>query len=251
MYTISIVNQKGGVGKTATANALGYGLAKAGKRVLLVDMDAQQSLTITTVSAIRKHNIYDVLTGNAKPEQAIISVCGGLDIIPASERLAGIDRLVNSRTALQRALEPLQGNYDYCIIDCPIVANALVLLPLLASNGIVIPAQADALSYIALNQVISTVAEVRKNNHSLCVLGILLTMYNPRATINRNCKVLFEQMAREIGTRVFDVPIRRSVSIQEAQARKQSIFDYAGKSAVAEDYRRFTADVLSIVESED
>jgi len=239
---IAIINQKGGVGKTTTALALGAGLSLKGFKVLFIDMDAQANLTYTIGADHSGLTTIDLLTKTIKAKQIIQHTEQG-DIIPASPALSGADTVitdVGKEYRLKEALEPLKGDYDYIIIDTPPALGILTVNALTACKWVVIPAQADVFSLQGIGQLHETIQAVRHYcNPGLTVRGILLTRYSPRAILSRDIADLIEQAAEQLQTKLFKATIREGIAIKEAQASQKNLFSYAPKSNVAADYTAF------------
>lgn len=248
MKVIAIVNRRGGVGKTATAHALGAGLCDRGYKVLFVDLDSQTNLTYDTGAQPGKHTSMDILTGDAKAPDTIIKTNKG-DIIPASPALSGADILLtgnNKEYRLKEALQPLKDTYDYVVIDTPPALGTIAINALTASDMAVIPAQAEVHSLQGIGLLSEIIGAVRqRTNPDLQIDGILLTRYNGRAIISKDMKDNLEAIARNLNTRVYKTPIRECISIKEAQALRQDIFTYANKSNASKDYNAFIDELLS------
>jgi len=248
MATItSVIQQKGGVGKSTTAQAIGAYYAGKGKNVLLVDLDSQRNLTLA-VKDVKEGELssFDVLFDRRKCKKAIVHVTDNLDIIPASdEDPAAIGKsfaklTVGREYQLKEALSVLLNRYDHIVIDTPPALSELTINALTASDRIVVPAQADFFSLAAIDDVAKTINAVRQyTNPGLVVSGILLTRYNYRPRLTKDLTEVIEQMAKALGTKVFKSKIREAVAIREAQLLKQDIFSFAPDSKVAADYKSF------------
>lgn len=247
IYTIT--NQKGGIGKSTTAQALGAGLAKLhNKKVLLIDLDAQENLTIATGAKRGGANSYLLLKGEITPAEAIQSV-GGVDVIPATIQLSKADTEIEAtgkEYRLKEALAPVMSAYDYIIIDTPPALGVLTINALTIADRVIIPAQADLFSLEAIKQLCSTIDVVKKyTNPKIKVEGVLLTRYSPRSIISQELKDLIEDTAKAIQAKVFNKPIREAVAIKEAQATHTDIFTYAPDSKVAGDYKHLIDELLA------
>jgi len=244
---IAIINQKGGVGKSTTASAIGASLSIKGYSVLLIDLDAQGNLTYTMGADNSGITSLDVLERTAPAERAIQRTRNG-DIIPASPQLYGADSSITSmgkEYRLRDALEPVKKMYDYIIVDTPPALGILAINALTACTGVIIPAQADIYSLQAIGQLQSTIQTVKRHcNPSLKVYGILLTRYNSRAIISRDLAEMILHTAKQFNTKLFAIAIRESVTIREAQAQQMNIFAYAPKSKAADDYRALTEEII-------
>lgn len=246
MQTIAIVAQKGGVGKSTSAYALGAGLMKYhGARVLFVDMDAQGNLSRTMEAdntGDTGADVLGVLTGRASAEDAIQRTPHG-DIIASSPALAGADSeaaltKVGREYRLRKALEAVSGAYDYCIVDTPPQLSILVINALVACQKTIIPAQADDYSLDALSRLRETIEVVQTYcNPSLQVDGILLTRFNGRAVLSREIADMMEQAAEGLNTRLYTTRIRECTALKEAQALREDIYSYSPRSNAARDYK--------------
>lgn len=247
MKTIAVINQKGGVGKSTTAGALGEGLKKRGYSVLFVDLDAQGNLSFMLGAQTQGYSSMGVLLNPETIEASVQSLERG-DIVASSETLTGADAVLThtgKEYRLKEALERLQDMYDFCIIDTPPALGVLTINALAAADGAVVPAQADMFSIQGIMQLNTTIATVRKYcNRELRLLGIVLTRYNGRAIISRNVAELMDKSAGEIGTHLYRTKIRECTAIKEAQALRRCIYDYAPKSNAAIDYYSLTEEIL-------
>ena len=247
MEVIAVINQKGGVGKSTTALALGAGLSLKGYKVLFIDLDAQGNLSYTLGASIKGYNAMGVLQ---RPEtiKEEIQHTGQADIIASSTALAGADTVLTEtgkEYRLKEALELIKADYDYCIIDTPPALGILTVNALTACKGAVIPAQADIYSLQGIAQLNSTIETVKKYcNSSLSIMGIVLTRYSSRAIISREVTEMIEQTAQSLNTKVFNTRIRECTALKEAQAVKENIFTYAPKSNATADYTALINEIL-------
>ena len=255
---IALSNQKGGTGKTTTCANLGIGLAQEGKRVLVVDNDPQASLTISlgwtqpdklpvTLSTLMGRAIMDE---PIRAEEAILHHSEGVDVLPASIELSGMEvSLVNAisrESVLRQVLEELSPRYDHMLIDCMPSLGMLTINALAAANSVIIPVQAQYLPAKGLEQLLQTVAKVRRQlNPRLKIDGILLTMVDSRTNFNREISALLrETYGSKI--RVFATDIPHSVRAAEISAEGKSIFAHDPNGKVAEAYRALTKEVMHI-----
>lgn len=245
MEVVAIVNRKGGVGKTATAQALGAGLLKRKKKVLFIDLDSQTNLTYGTGADLNGVNSMDVLTGEATAQEAIQHTPQG-DIIAGSETLAAADAAIDGTGKEYRLKEAIEGlKYDYIIIDTPAQLGTLTVNALTAANSVIIPVQAEVYSLQGIGQLNKSIEAVKKYcNPSLSIRGILITRYNGRAVISKDMQSNLKEAAEQLNTRLYKNPIRECVSIKEAQASQQDIFSYAPRSNAAKDYEDFIKEFL-------
>lgn len=238
--TIAIINQKGGVGKSTTAHATGAGLARRGRRVLFIDLDAQANLTYSLgTDPDGGPTALEVLTRAASASESIRHTQNG-DLIPASPSLAGADTVITAvgkEYRLREAIATVSAAYDEIVIDTPPALGILTVNALTACDGLLIPAQADIYSIQGIGQLYSTIQTVRQYcNPSLQVLGIVLTRFSSRAILSRDVADMLQQTAQQMGTRLCQTAIRECIAIKEAQASRQDIFSYAPKSNAAADY---------------
>ena len=250
MICYAIINQKGGVGKSTTALAIGTGLKHKGYKVLFVDLDAQGNLSYTMGADIQGYNALGVLQRPETAKDEIQQTAQG-DIIASTPALAGADTVlteVGKEYKLKEALQSVSGLYDYCIIDTPPALSILTINALTVCNGAIIPAQADIYSLQGIGQLNNTIQTIKKYcNPSLTIKGIVLTRYNSRSVLSREVTELIEQTASELNTKVFNTKVRECTAIKEAQAMKQDIFTYSPKSNAVADY---TAIIKELLEQE-
>ena len=253
---IGIVNQKGGVSKTSTALALWTGLRLLkGFRTLVIDLDPQCNLTISSGATMETMTAFDVLTDNIEIEAAIQSTKLG-DIVASHKGLSGMEALLTQVGREYRLRDKLSSlieeqRYDFIIIDTPPSLGILTVNTLTSCTKALIPANADFFSMYGISQLGETLASVKKyTNPKLDIAGILLTRYTPRTLLSRDMTANIEKLADLLGTRVFSAKIRESVSVREAQVAQESIFDYARKGKVAEDYKAFIDEFINGLERE-
>jgi len=236
---IAIVNRRGGVGKTATAHAVGAGLAKRGYKTLFIDLDSQCNLTFDLGVSNVPLSSMEVLSGTASAKEAIQHSKGG-DIIPASPSLAVSDTTIDGtgkEYRLKEALEPLEDEYDYIIIDTPPALGVLTVNALTACHSAIIPAQAEVHSLQGIALLNEAITAVRKyTNHGLKIKGILITRYNGRSTLSKDMKANLEAVAEALRTTVFPTPIRECTALKEAQALQMDIYTHAPRSNATADY---------------
>lgn len=250
---IAIINQKGGVGKTTTALALGAGFYLKGYKVLFIDLDAQGNLSHTLRASPHTHTTLDLILGTAKTNTAIQHTRHG-DLIPYSPELIGADKIITGQGKeyrLKRAISEAYQNYDYLIIDTPPYLGILLINAICAVWGVIIPLQADIYSLQALSQLYATLGTVKAHaNPELEILGILLTRYNPRTILSRDLTETITEMARQYGTKVFKTPIRECIAIKEAQIYQQDIFSYAPRSNASKDYLAMIREIMQKEENQ-
>ena len=250
---VAVANQKGGVGKTTTAQALAAGLAERKYRVLGIDLDPQGNFS--TACGAENYNVptvYEVMKRGADIREAIQHMKGGYDVVPANIMLAGAEQELSQtgkEHRLKEAVSTVAGNYDFIVIDTPPSLGVLTVNAFTCATDILIPTTAGIFATAGISQLSETVSSVQKYcNPGVKIRGILFTRFNPRANISRQIKELTEQLSEYISAPIYQTYIRAGVVVEEAQANKADLFDYAGKSTVAEDYRAFIGEFLKGVE---
>ena len=242
---ISIVNHKGGVGKTTSVSSLGVALARMGKRVLLVDLDAQGNLTDTLTKTPGDRSIYDSLrTLETLP---VVNIREGLDLCPSSIDLVSMDlELADKGEREYRLSKLLRGlDYEYILLDCPPSLGLLTINALTASTKVIIPLTPEALPAKGLGTLLDIIERTKETlNPGLSLGGILITRYN-RRKINR----LVEETLREtFGDSVFKTKIRENVDISESPLQGMDIYSYSPNSIGAKDYESLALEVVSKLE---
>ena len=247
MQVIAVINQKGGVGKSTTALAIGAGFILKGYKILYIDLDAQGNLSYTLKASNAGYNVMGVLQKPETVKGEIQNTEQG-DVIASSPALSGADTLlteIGKEYRLREAIELIKDLYDYVLIDTQPALGILTITALTACNGIIIPAGADIYSLQGISQLKGTIETVKKYcNNSLEILGILLTRYNSRAIISREVAEMLEKTAKRLNTKLYDTKIRECTAIKEAQAMRESIFTYAPKSNATVDYKALTDEIL-------
>ena len=253
-YTLAITNQKGGVGKTTTAVNLAAALAIANRRTLLVDADPQGNTTsgVGIAKIELQLSLYDVLVEGHPVEDMILPVSGlpHLSVLPATQDLVGAELQLVERpfreSALRRVLEPIEGNYEYIIVDCPPSLGLLTLNVLAAVQALIIPIQCEYYGLEGISQLLNTVRLVQQNiNPGLAIGGVLLTMYDSRLNL---CRQVAEDAKEYFGPKVFATPIPRNVRLAEAPSFGKPILLYDMQSVGAKSYLAVGQELLRRVE---
>ena len=248
MRILAIANQKGGVGKTATAHNLGSILAGDGLRVLLVDTDPQAGLTQACgVRDAGDHSLAEVLggatSGQLSMAEVIIDLGNGLSLAPADISLAATElglnaRLAGRETVLKKAIASVAGNYDLALIDCHPSLGWLTVNVLVAAEAVLIPTQAEAVAMRGLRSFLDTIEAIREDqNKTLEILGVLVTFYDARFTHHRQAV----EAMRAASLPVLDVMIGRSVRVAEAAGVGQSVVNYKPGNPQAANYKQLAA----------
>ena len=246
---ISVANQKGGVGKTTTTVNLGACLAQDGKKVLLIDSDAQGNATsgLGVRKPDVKQDIYDVLVNEVSIKETIIKTSReNLSIVPATLQLAGAEIELTSMMAresrLKSALAEVSDEYDFILVDCPPSLGHLTINAFTASDAILIPVQCEYYALEGLSQLLNTVRLVQKHfNPGLEIEGVLLTMYDARTNLGAE---VVEEVRRYFQEKVYDTIIPRNVRLSEAPSHGKPIIDYDPRSKGAEVYQALAKEVL-------
>lgn len=245
--TISIALQKGGTGKSTTAQALSSTLGASRKKtkVLLIDMDAQGNTTYSSNIDSPPHTIFNVLNEDCTTEEAVVK-CKYYDLLPSDAKLTNVEMSENvSPMLLKNALAPLKATYDFIIIDTPPALGNLSFNSLVSSDYVVIPCDPRPFALQGLSSLHNTIESIRQElNPSLEILGVLLVRYNNRTVLNRDMRKMVEEFAKEIDSSVFDTAIREGIAVAEAQTVRTPLIDYAKKSNPNLDYEAFTKELL-------
>ena len=246
---ISVANQKGGVGKTTTTVNLGASLAYVGKKILLIDMDAQGNATsgLGVRKADVERDIYDVLINEVSMKEVVLSTSReNLSLVLATIQLAGAEveltTLMARESRLKSALKEVRDDYDYILIDCPPSLGHLTINAFTASDSILIPVQCEYYALEGLSQLLNTVSLVQKHfNPDLRIEGVLLTMLDARTNLGYE---VVGEVKKYFHEKVYETIIPRNVRLSEAPSYGLSIIDYDIKSRGAEVYQALAKEVL-------
>lgn len=242
---LAVFNHKGGTGKTTTAVSIAAGLARQGRRVLLVDTDAQGNVAVS-LGASSERSLYHVLVMGLAIQQAVKPVRENLDLLPSNETLAAAElylagRQNRDRVLRERLYNATQG-YDYVVIDCSPSLSLMNQNALVFADSVLVPVACDYLSLVGVRQVIKTIKNVNSLlHHPVQIYGVLPTFYDARARI---CRDAWGTMKEHFGERCFN-PIRNTTRIKEAPAQGKTIFEHAPDSNAAQDYLRAVERIIT------
>ena len=251
----TVINQKGGTGKTTTAAAMLAYYNAQGVKALGIDLDPQCNLSLALGTKRNGANALGLLTGQT-PAAQTIQRANYTDCISGAPELSAADEMfskdIGKAYKLREALEPIKGEYKHIVIDSPPALGVLSVNALTAADYIIIPCQADIFSIQGLSQLSDTIEQIRKyTNPALKVAGILLTRHNQRANLSRDLREVLKSEAEKLGTVLFTTAIRESITVKQAQALQKSIFEIdpeATTTAAAADYFSFMHELETYTE---
>ena len=245
----SIINQKGGVGKTTTTINLGTAMAACGANVLIIDMDPQGNLStgMGVEKVKREKGIYNILIDNLSINDAVIKTeIPNLNLIPSNEDLLGIDIELSNESdrvmRLKKALEDL-NSYDYILLDCPPSLSLLTLNALVASTGALVPLQAEFYALEGLSQLLKTIEDIKNSvNHNLMLEGVIITMFDGRNNLSNQVE---QDVRSYLGTEVFTTKIPRNIRLSEAPSHGLPALIYDHKCSGSAAYINLAREVLN------
>ena len=245
----SIINQKGGVGKTTTTINLGTAMAACGANVLIIDMDPQGNLStgMGVEKGKREKGVYNILIDNLSINDAVIKTeIPNLNLIPSNEDLLGIDIELSNESdrvmRLKKALEDL-NSYDYILLDCPPSLSLLTLNALVASTGALVPLQAEFYALEGLSQLLKTIEDIKNSvNHNLMLEGVIITMFDGRNNLSNQVE---QDVRSYLGAEVFSTKIPRNIRLSEAPSHGLPALIYDHKCSGSAAYINLAREVLN------
>lgn len=250
-YTIAVTNHKGGVGKSSISMALFNGLNEKGYKCLFVDMDSQANSTYALGADPNQINTFNIMTTKDTDVESAIQTTFQGDVIAGNQALAAMDTVLTSvgkEFRLREALAPVQDKYDFIILDTPPALGVLTINALTASDGVVVPTNADIFSLQGIDELNNTIQTVQKYcNPNLRLLGMVLNQYNPRTNLTKRITELLNESTGNLNTRLYNTRIRSCNAIKEAAAFSDSIFSYAPTSNASVDLSELVNEVLDSI----
>ena len=248
MPIVSVINQKGGVAKTTTAVNVAAAWAKAGRKILLIDLDPQSSAT-RAIFGDREfdHTIYDIVVGKTLPEEAVVhSEEFGIDVIPAEIMLSGIDMQLAAHFGreriLKRKLENISQKYDSILIDCSPSLGLMTVNALLASKDIIIPICPEYFSMKGLELILETLQNIRTGlGYTVGVRGVVITRYRDRKV----AKDVIQEVRDVYGLNVYTNFIPDNIAVEEAHHRHRPVFKHAPRCGAAKAYEQLSEEIWS------
>ena len=249
MKILSIVNQKGGVGKTTTSINLAACLHKMKRKVLLIDLDPQSNATRGSGvdSATLQSSVNDVLLGRSSIDEAIVSsVHDGYDLLPATTALTESEVSLVSKNnrefILKNTLEDISSNYDYILMDCPPSLNILTVNSLVSATGVLIPVQCEFYALQGLSELVNTINQIQSSsNESLKIEGILRTMFDSRNNLSNDVS---DQLTEYFPNELYKTKIPRNIRVAEAPSHGKSILQYDGLSKGSLSYYSLAGEII-------
>lgn len=243
MKTICILNNKGGVGKTTSVLNIGGGLSLRGYKVLMIDLDQQMNLTLSTGIGEPERDIYGTLTGRYRLSP--VQVAENLYLVPSSRELKHIETEFSNRIGgqvrLRKILSEVEG-FDFCLIDCPPSLGLLSINAMTTSQEIIVPLTPEFYSIQGVLTLTDAINEVRETlNPDLTLSGILITLYNKQKIVHRE---FADKIQETFGDIVYPTRVRSSVAIEECPTQGQDVFRYDPNSNGAKDYSEVVEEFL-------
>jgi chromosome partitioning protein len=248
MRCLAIANQKGGAAKTTTTVNLAAALAEAGRRVLVIDLDPQGNASDWLGAAGASRGVFDFLIEASDLRELVVaSSAPGVDILPATRGLQGVERAlareVGAELTLQRKLKAPAAGWDYVVLDTPPTLGLLTLNALTAAHELLVPVEAHVMALIGVAQLMDTMKTVRERlNPALALAGLVACRVDART---RHSPEVVERLREALGASVYRTEIRENIRLAEAPSFRQSILAYDPRSAGAADYRALAGEVMA------
>ncbi len=247
---ISILNQKGGSGKTTTCVNLAACLTEKGRKVLLIDLDPQASCSKWCgFESQDKPHVYELLTSDISINKIVYKYANGLNLAPATMKMSNLEKIlareIGAEFLLKNKLSKIHATqYDYILLDCPPSLGLLSVSALIASNEIIIPVSADFMALEGIKNTLKILEEIKEKqlNPSLKIKGILICKFDKRTALAKEVET---KTRKHFGGQVFDTIINQNTKLGESPASRQPIITYATRSTGARDYRAFTLEMLN------
>ena len=245
MKVISVVNHKGGVGKTTSVANIGAYFASKGYKTLLVDIDSQCNLTQHFGFYSPAKSIYNAFIDKDNGKLPVMQINDKLFLVPSSREFEKMNIELVGRLAWEQVLKGLLSQldslFDYCLIDCPPSLGLITQNALIASRYAVIPVEAEFFSFQGIQSIVGALSEVKRVGHNLDIAGVFMTKYDKRKVISKTIQGNVEGFFDKI---LIDTPVRDNISLSEAQADGKDIFSYAPSSFGAKDYAKISDELL-------
>lgn len=235
MRVLTIANQKGGIAKTTTTTNIAAGLYRAGRKVLVIDLDVQGDLSYNVGAVVPKKSIAQVINRTATIMEAIQHTPSGLDLIPSDMDLIELESKITT-------FDFSKLDYDYIILDCPPNMAGNTVAAILASDGVIVPTTADFYGYKSVKAIAESLMTLKRPLN-----GIVLTRYTGRMIITKQVTEDMEKLAAELKTKVYNSRIRECVAVRESQLMQQDIFSYDETATAAQDYLALVNEIMQEV----